>query len=511
MLAIGLRFLAGRYHATPWGRHVNEADIEWPPAPWRFCRALISTWYHKADHQRFPFECLEALIDALSETLPVYELPPAVHAHTRHFMPQWKGSPSLVFDAFARVSAENELVMAWPDLDLSDDLTGLLDELLHNMGYLGRAESWVEARRLTSDEVPGSFSCRPGEQEVDPETGEILGDVVRLLIPRPQGDYASWRETFARDEITPLKGKKKRLLENTAPEGLLKALSIDTGDLQKAGWSQPPAGQFVHYLRPVDCLRPGLPVSGLPARPVTTARFLMTGKPLPRMEDALRVGEHFRAAVMGLAKRVLGGEERLPVALSGHGLDRNNRHGHAFYLPEDAGGDGRIDHVLVYAPGGLSPEAQKVLARLAVVRGRQGAEWRVVLESVGLAEDFASQSRYAGEGSVWQSVTPYLRPWHVKKRPSLQAQTEAFIRRECRLRGLPEPVSVECLPEIFLHGRARRPIHFHRFRNKRGLTQPDTLGSLLRLRFDEAVNGPLALGFGCHYGLGMFQRIDDGR
>ncbi len=508
MLAIGFRFLAGRYHANPWGRHVNEADIEWPPAPWRVCRALISTWYHKADHQRFSFERLESLIDTLSETLPVYDLPPAVHAHTRHFMPQWKGSPSLVFDAFARINPENELVMAWPDLHLPDDLAELLDELLHKMGYLGRAESWVEARRLSGDEVPGTFSCRPGEQEVDTETGEVLGDVVRLLAPRAQGDYSNWRESFARDEIAPLKGMKKRLLEDTAPEGLLHALSVETGDLQKAGWSQPPGGQFVHYLRPVDCLRPGQPAVSLTSPEVTTARFLLTGTPLPRMEDSLRVGEHFRAAVMGLARRILGGENLVPAELSGHGLAEDNRHGHAFYLPEDADGDGRIDHLLVFAPNGLSPEAQKVLSRLAMVRGRQGGEWRVVLEGVGNTADFRDHSLYAGESAVWQSATPYLRPWHLKKKPSVQDQIAAFVRKECRLRGLPEPETIESLPEIVLHGKPRRAIHFHRFRNKHGVVQPDTLGTFLRLRFNQPLSGPLALGFGCHYGLGLFQRPD---
>ncbi len=507
MLAIGFRFLAGRYHANPWGRHVNEADIEWPPAPWRVCRALISTWYHKADHQRFPFERLEALIDVLSEAPPVYDLPPAVHAHTRHYMPQWKGSTSLVFDAFARVSPENELVMAWPDLGLPDDLAGLLDELLHKMGYLGRAESWVEARRLASDEVPGSFPCRPGEQEVDTETGEMLGEVVRLLLPRASREYAQWQENFARNEIASLTGKKKKRLQATVPKGLVNALSVDTADMQQAGWSQPPAGQYAHYLRPVNCLRPQLARARTRAPVATTARFLLTGTPLPRIEDAVRIGEQFRAAIMGRARHVLGGRDNIPPGLSGHGLDPDNRHAHAFYLPEDADGDGRIDHILVHVPGGLSLNAQKVLNRLTLFRGRRGMEWRVILEELGQAEGFCNDSGYAGETRVWQSVTPYLRPWHLKKKPSIQEQNEAFVRKECLLRKLPEPECIEWLPQIGVHGKTRRPIHFHRFRNKPGLRQPDTQGCFLRLHFAEPVKGPLALGFGCHFGLGMFARI----
>jgi CRISPR-associated protein Csb2 len=29
MLAIAFTFPGGRYHGTPWGRHVNEADVAW--------------------------------------------------------------------------------------------------------------------------------------------------------------------------------------------------------------------------------------------------------------------------------------------------------------------------------------------------------------------------------------------------------------------------------------------------------------------------------------------------
>ena len=41
------RFPAGHYHATPWGNHVNEGLIEWPPSPWRVVRALLATGFSK--------------------------------------------------------------------------------------------------------------------------------------------------------------------------------------------------------------------------------------------------------------------------------------------------------------------------------------------------------------------------------------------------------------------------------------------------------------------------------
>ena len=32
MLALSFTFPAGRYHATPWDRHVNEGAVAWPHA-----------------------------------------------------------------------------------------------------------------------------------------------------------------------------------------------------------------------------------------------------------------------------------------------------------------------------------------------------------------------------------------------------------------------------------------------------------------------------------------------
>src|SRR5699024_8061864 len=98
---------------------------------------------------------------------------------------------------------------------------------------------------------------------------------------------------------------------------------------------------------------------------------------------------------------------------------------------------------------------------------------------------------------------PYLHPWHAKKRFGIEDQ----LRRECRIRGLPEP-EITALPHVSIRGRHRRPVHFHRFRTKRGLTQPDTRGSFWRLSFPEPVEGPIALGFGCHYGLGLFRSLN---
>jgi CRISPR-associated protein Csb2 len=214
------------------------------------------------------------------------------------------------------------------------------------------------------------------------------------------------------------------------------------------------------------------------------------------MEDAVKVGELARVALMHLTDKYLG---QVPVLLSGHDLPETNRHDHAFFLPE-GNAQGRIDHLLVHAPGGFEAEQLRAIQKLNRLFTRDGSEWQVIFEGSGPLGDFVEVSPHAGSGQRWQSVTPYLRPWHIKKNFGVAEQ----IRRECRLRGLPEPMEIRSLPEVMVGSVPRRPVHFYRFRSKRGLAQPDTHGSLVEVIFPERISGPLALGFACHYGLGLF-------
>ena len=102
--AIALSFPSGRYHATAWGRHVNEGAPDWPPAPWRLLRALVAVWKRTLQDDVLVNTHLPTAIAKLTDP-PLYKLPPAVLAHTRHYMPQrQRGDTALVFDGFIAVS-----------------------------------------------------------------------------------------------------------------------------------------------------------------------------------------------------------------------------------------------------------------------------------------------------------------------------------------------------------------------------------------------------------------------
>lgn len=488
MLALAFHFLAGRYHATPWDRHVNEGAVAWPPEPWRILRSLIATWHHKVKHDgAYDEATLRSLMERLSDGLPEYTLPRASHSHTRHYMPQFaSGKTTLVLDAFAAVVRDEPLTVIWPHVQLTETQTKLLDSLLSVMGYLGRAESWVEARRV---EDPPAANCRPGSETVDVETGEIVGEAVALIVPLTKAGYSSVRARFLSD------GKAAKRLQGTLPEDWLDALSAGTAELRKVGWSQPPAAHRVSYLRPAQALRPVCAARRV-TRPVgTTVQFLLSGKPLPRVEDSLRVGELFRQALMSRAKHRYG-EDRLPAIFSGHGMPEGNRHEHAFFLPWDADGDGRIERLVLHVPRGMDNDQQQLAEQLGRLWNRDGIEWRLHFEGAGTS----AISPLLKRSAHWRSITPYLHPWYCKKGLGVEQQ----LRRECRLRGLPELVSAERLPTVPVGSRSCRPTEFHRTRSRRGLQQPDENGSFWRLTFAEPVGGPVAFGFGCHFGLGLF-------
>ena len=186
MFGLAFRFPAGRYHATPWGRNVNEADVAWPPEPWRILRALVASYWRKGDRERWGTDDLARLIESLTQELPVFRLPEgAVHAHTRHYMPIRKGRAegrTLVFDAFLHLREEAEVAAMWPGISLPDHLLALARDLADGIGYLGRAESWTECRVVS--EAASDPNCVPAESGA-------VGDLVRVLVPRSSTAYSA--------------------------------------------------------------------------------------------------------------------------------------------------------------------------------------------------------------------------------------------------------------------------------------------------------------------------------
>ena len=564
MFALVFRFPAGRYHATPWGRNVNEADVAWPPEPWRLLRTLIAAYWRKCDHERWPEEHLSRLIDALAETLPVYRLPEgAIHAHTRHYMPigtieKGREKTSLVFDAFVRLPEGGTVVAAWRDATLEDDLFAFAADLAAAIGYLGRAESWAECEAVT--DWRGEANCSPVG------TGDS-GDPVRLLAPLAPATYAAERRRLIEDareriRMTAKKPPPPKKLEaevaktfrskrsgmDTLPEHLVDALDLDTADYQDRGWSRPPAAREVVYAREANAAAGVMPRrvsarrrgSGSGSNPLpTVARFLLAGRPRPRVEDTVRIGELMRlAALSQFGWRYDSAEgrkiPRAPWQISGRDADGNRLkdplHAHAFWLPEDADSDGLIDHVSVFIASGIDDVVCAKLDRITRLwlpserrtedvdaEDASAKEWRLALEGFGQPTDFAEDAYIFGASTTWQSITPFLASGHLKpaqvtKRDLRTSGHAREFRRLITRRGLDvqfgfdvADVLVTEKHEMSSGGVVRRTVHFHRFRSRGRETQLDAAGTFLNVTFPRPVQGPIALGYGSHFGLGLFR------
>ena len=540
MFGLAFRFPASRYHATPWGRNVNEADVAWPPEPWRILRALVASYWRKGSRDRWDTDDLARLVEVLASDLPVFHLPEgAVHAHTRHYMPIRKGkaeSRTLVFDAFLHLPAEAEVVAMWTGVSLDEGLLAMARDLADGIGYLGRAESWTECRVVT--ETSGEPNCVPAELGAS-------GDLVRVLAPRSADAYAGERRRLLPEEErriregstkAPTKAQLRKKLQrsfragkgaDTLPEGLLDALSLDTADLQACGWGQPPAAYEAIYARSPEAVPGVIPrvrthIRKGPRMPEpTVARYLVAGRPLPRIEDAVKIGEVMRLAALskfGWDTDEATGKRRPRAPWQISGRDEGNRpvrdptHPHAFWLPEDADEDGWIDHIVVYIAGGMDRSVRLRLDRITRIwlgerqsRPRPGDdpgvdEWRLALEGFGRPKDFEGGSRILASSRRWRSLTPFLAPGYLKK-----AGHAGEVLRLLRRRWYDtDVIAITERNAINVGGTPRTALHFHRFRSRGHEQRGDSSGALLEIQFLEEVRGPLALGYGSHFGLGMF-------
>ncbi len=546
MFALFFDFPVRHYHATAWGRHVNEADIAWPPEPWRILRALISSYWRKGGCRNWSEEQLASLIDVLAETTPVFYLPEeSIHSFTQHYMPI-SNKKSLIFDAFAYLPKEANIVVGWANVNLDSNDLAMAEELVAGISYLGRAESWTTCT-VSCDWDLESANCLPVSEMNS--NGDEDKNIVSVMVPRPSRDYALEREKLIQslnEEIinefekngkktpsdTELEKRKKKQFGGTLPERLVDALTIETSEYKKYGWSRPPAACEILYHRPLLSSIPkrkNLPSYDLSnnKQNLTVARYVLAGRPLPRVEDTVKIGELMRSAALskfGWHEDPHTGEKKpkAPSEISGRDSDgkplQNSKHSHCFWIPEDSDGDGCIDHISVYAKSGLNHDVRRKLnqiTRLWVGKKDTGdvepelaegalQEWRLALEGFGVPEDFEQMSRIFKCARVWDSLTPFLATGHLRK-----SGYEKEVHRQIRRRSIVsdsnvDNVLVEPLPNILVHGSSRSTLHFYRFRSRGGEQQIDTHGAFLRLTFPEPIRGPLAIGFGCHFGLGLF-------
>lgn len=511
MLALGFRFPAGRYHATAWGSHVNEGVSEWPPSPWRLLRALIATAHHK-----LPDEIEEPRLRSLIERLaaapaPAYHVPPATAAHTRHYMPTAGEKTTKVFDTFVVPAPGAELVVLWA-AELPPAEHALLASLLLRLGYLGRAESLVEARLLPTDTAPSNLRpLLPGEPL--PSGSSLL----RLLAPVSPAEFAAWRQiqipSPPAEVATKAKAKKpsKKAIGPFIAPDLFTALQIDTDDWRGAGWALPPGSRWLDFARTAEPPRQVARIRRQETdRPFTVARFALSGSVLPSIRAFLPQAERLHQSLVkhsDASPRFTGCDEE------GNPLQG---HGHAYLLPECDPVHGYITHLTLFARDGFTSRERRAMEAVRHLWSREGMLGLSLL-GIGQQKDFGSLPFFR-TSKHWRSATPFVTTRHAKThrdgRPKHDANNLAIgspehdLRRLLALHGFPEPTTVAPLAGLNLSGRRLPWLDFVRER-KQGVGRCGANAPTgFELTFAAPVSGPLALGYAAHFGLGLFVPAD---
>jgi CRISPR-associated protein Csb2 len=468
VVGLAIRFELGRYHANPWGAHVNDAANEWPPSEWRLLRALYSTARTNVRHTiRQPAldRALQTLIDAPP---PVFVLPATAAAHTRHYMPLPSysalraGDTAKVLDGFLAIDPDAELKVWW-DAALDADAADAFAEVARSLGYLGRSESVCSAQMIAgAGPDPGTASAAPAESM--PTLGDAHELVDLLCLQRGQP---------------------------------LETLTVSVTDLRKRRRLIPPGTQSVSYaLAPAKPQRTRRLSSALDTPP-TLALFRLRGSARPAITEAVAVGQALRGAL----QHVYGKHNAKAASptFSGRQGDgpREDQHRHAHYLALSDAHSRQVDRLAVWAPEGFGAAEVAALAGVTHLSLHTVSErLPIALAALADATDLRLQE-LVGSARSWRSATPFglVRYPKVRRGESLDAPADQ-VRRELARRGLPEPVDVTL-----------EQGSWHRFRSSRSgqsrLERARLVG--VRLQFDEPVHGPLALGALCHYGLGLFE------
>ena len=522
MITLAFRFPGGRYHATPWGHQVNEGLVEWPPSPWRLLRALLSCGYTRLGWEAAVPEAAVTLLHKFASVLPSYTLPIASVAHSRHYMPlgvldKGREKTTLVLDTWAEV--DGEILVHWP-VDLVSAERDLIEQLVTSMNYLGRSESWVEGRVLTSMAPRPNCEAHEAAEQVLTKGQEL----VSLMAPLAAPMYEAWRAEQCPPTATSDKKLKTAQLKVQAkkeapfPSNLLDALQWDTAKWKKFGWSQPPGSQVVQYRRPQHALENSVSATAplqQTKTPLADVVLLALATPsrslsaLPTLARTMPQADLLHRALVSRSSKI---GPAVPPELSG--CDENHHslkgHGHTHVLPVDLDADGHLDHVLLWAPMGFGIEAMHAIRSLRRTWMKGGADdLQVALVGQSLRSKLRDLPEgldaFLGSARDWTSITPFVPPRFLKKRGA--NSIEGQVRAELKSRGLPVLGRIELkvfpgsgdLPE-------KQAGHFrHVVRHRRtGNQPPQDLGIFVQLQFPEPVQGPICLGYGSHFGLGLF-------
>lgn len=259
----------------------------------------------------------------------------------------------------------------------------------------------------------------------------------------------------------------------------------------------------------------------------SAARFMVSTSQPISLTQSLLLSEKIHLALVDHSNgsSVFTGCDRFRKPLKGHG--------HAYLFCESnnglgRGGSGEITHVTVFCSNGFEPIEIGALRRLTHIYGGDIPDVRLSLLDLGQAGSLGGIDLEQGQCPLlassrsWVSRLPFLPARHPKVTRAGASKLDATglqidspeheLLRLLMLSGFPKPVEVERVDCTELGGHDGRACwtawsSFLKRRNdpchEKGHSRCQA-GYGFRIRFPYAVQGPLALGYASHFGMGSF-------
>ena len=454
MLAIEVEYLLGRVFAADFR---DQEESEWPPHPDRLFSALVA-----AHHDTFgtePERTALAWFQRLS--------PPEVAAGLKGvsdpvvtFVPtNYAGKSGSTHPeqrgkqprTFPVQGPSSPIVhFVWPDAQPDELIRAALSGLVARVPSLGRACSLV---RMSLSDSPG------GSSHVPHESGE---QVMRVFGDQRMEEL----ETLFNAGHRPQPGPQQRYRR------------LAGSDQQQIASSC--FGEMIVLRR-------------------------ISGAGLP-IEASLTLTTAVRKALLKIADD----NGLMSDMLSGHGA-----HPHCAFVALPFAGyehaDGRLLAVGILLPRTISRQDRRKVMRscslLETINLRDAlSSWTVEVSGFDTPQQTLQPSTWSAPSQTWSTVTPIL----LDRFPKKNLSAESILASACERVGLPAPAVIEHQPHSVLRGVPSVP----EFRLLRSEGDRPRWGVHATFRFDVPVRGPVVIGAGRYFGLGLMKPIrgdrDDG-
>lgn len=550
MLAIEVELLTGRYAATA---HNDRGRAEWPPHPARFFSALVAAFH---DHEPVDPAEREALLWLEQQHAPALQVDPESRVGRRQVRDVYVpvNDVTLGLDTAIR-SAEDALFRV--------DGASMRKKAENKLAIARRAPLLVDpSRSLTTLAtataiMPAPFVGYGGMKDGRPQRQEGRTRQVRtfpVVLPETSTFAFLWRYANATDHRAALERLCARVTRLGHSSSLVRCrvvdhdisptlLPSDEGDitLRVIGSGQ------LRRLEDAFAIHRGVENRGLPARPQRYGPVPDVAAPAPGAESVFssdwvifeRVGgsRPVSSRSTDLARALRGalleshGDRSLPVTLSGHteGTPADQPHVAFVALPfvghEHA--DGAIMGCALVLPRQLPASDRETLLRLVAKWEKERADERGILTlAAGTLPPFRVRrtdvsARVSVSPALWcrastrfMSATPIAldkNPGNLRSNQDATARKAASEAQQCisdaclRVVGV-RPVSVEVSLAPMLRG-AQHVRDFLPWPGRPGRTPRVRVHA--DIRFEERVHGPLLLGAGRYFGLGLCLPVDD--